>query len=151
MEGSKRDKTDPPMFSPDKDFHRYRRQVANWLDMVVPSSKPPSDKIYKTAPATLGRLLYDRGLPAAQQSMVDEAQSKGLLIYKKDDQVKAVMEIVNLIAVDAPNASVTRLINSFNKVKSCRRLKTEDVRTCISRFQGSAGEHLMHAGKTSSS
>ena len=151
MEGSKRDKTDPPMFSPDKDFYQYRRQVANWLDMVVTSSKVPYDKIYKTVLATLGRLLYDRGLPAAQQSMVDEAQSKGLLNFKQDDQVKAVMEIVNLIAVDAPIAIVSRLINSFNKVTSCRRLKNEDVRTFISRFQGLAAEHLMHAGETSSS
>ena len=83
--------------------------------------------------------------------MVDEAQSKGLLNYKQDDQVKAVMEIVNLIAFDAPIASVTRLINSFNKVTSCRRLKKEDVRIFISRFQGLAAEHLMHAGETSSS
>ena len=61
--------------------------------MVVTSSKVPSDKVYKTGLATLCRLLYDRGLPAAQQSMVDEAQSKGLLNYKQDDQVKAVMEL----------------------------------------------------------
>ena len=148
MEGSKLDKTDPPMFSADKDFYQYRRQVANWLDMVVTSSKVPSDKVYKTVLATLGHLLYDRGLPAPLQSMVDEAQSKGLLNYKQDDQVKAVMESVNLIAVYAPIASVIRLINSFNKVTSCRRLKNEDVRTFISRFQGLAAEHLMHAGET---
>ena len=151
IEGSKRDKTDPPMFSPDKDFYQYRRHVANWLDRLVNSSKVPPDKIYKTVLATLGRLLYDRGLPAAQQSKVDEAQSKGLLNYKQDDQVKAVMDFVNLIAADAPIASVTRLINSFNKVKSCRRLKNEDVRTFISRLQGSSAEHLMHAGETPSS
>ena len=151
MEGSMRDKTDPAMFSPDKDFYQYRRQVDNWLDMVVTSSKVPSNKIYKTVLANLGRLLYDRGLPAAQQSMVYEAQSNGLLNYKQDDQVKAVMEIVNLIAVDAPIASVTRLINSFNKVTSCRRLISEDVRTFISRFQGFGAEHLMYAGEASSS
>ena len=66
MEGSKRNKTDPPMFSPDKDVYHYRRQVANWLDMVVTSFKVPSDKVYKTVLATRGRLLYDRGLAAAQ-------------------------------------------------------------------------------------
>ena len=137
------------MFSPDKDFYQYRRQVANWLDMVVTSSKVPSHNIYETVLSTLVRLLYDRGRPAAQQSIV--AQSKGLLNYMQDDQVKAVMEILNLFAVDAPIASVTRLINSFNKFTSCRRLKNEDVRTFISRFQGLAAEHLMHAGETSSS
>ena len=83
--------------------------------------------------------------------MVNESQSRGLLNYKQDDQVMAVMEIANLIAVDGPIASATRLINSFNKVTSCRRLKNEDFRTFISRFQGLAAEHLMHASETSSS
>ena len=151
MEGSERNRTDPPMFSPNKDFYQYRRQVANWLDMALTSSKVPSDMVYKTVLATLVRLLYDRGLPAAQQSIIDEAQSRGLLNYKQDDQVKGLMEVVNLIALHAAIAIVTRSINSFNKVTTCRRLKNEDVPTFISRFQCLAAEHLMHAGETSSS
>ena len=74
MEGSKRDKRDPVMFSPDKDLYQYRHQIANLVDMVVTCSKVQSDTIYNTVLATLGRLLYDRRLPAAQQSIVDEAQ-----------------------------------------------------------------------------
>ena len=90
--------------------------------MVVTSSKVPSDKVYKTVFATLGRLLYNHGLPAAKESMVDEPQSNGLRNYKQHDQFKAVMETVNLIAVDAPIASVTRLKNSLNTVTSFHRL-----------------------------
>ena len=91
MDHSKRDKTDAPMFPLDNDFYQYRRQVANWLDMVVTSSKVPSDKVYRTVLADLGLLLYNRGLSASQQSIGNEAQSKGLLNYKQDDQFKAVM------------------------------------------------------------
>ena len=57
---------------------------------------------------------------------------------------------MNLIAFDAPIASFTRLINSLNKVTSFRRLKNDDVRTCISRFQCLAAEHLMHVSENSS-
>ena len=84
--------------------------------MLVPFSKCPLDKVYKTVFATQGRLLYGRGLPAIQQAIVYEAQSKGLLNYRLCDQIKAVIEILNLIAAYAPISNVTRFINSFKKV-----------------------------------
>ena len=91
--------------------------------MFVSSSLVPSFKVHKTFPATLGLLLYYRRLHAGLQSMVDEAKSKYLLNYKQDDQVKAILEVLGHIAVDAPISSITRLINSFNNVTSCRCLK----------------------------
>ena len=150
-QGKGRGPTDPPRFSANKDLHVWRKQVANWVDLVATAAEKGSDKLYKTVFATLGRQLYDRGLPQAQMSIVDEAQQRGLIDYKQEDQVKAVKEIVDLIAVDPPIAVVTRLIDSFNQVTNCRKRRGEDLNSFVSRFQGLAAEHLMHAGATSSS
>ena len=63
----------------------------------------------------------------------------------------AIREIIELIAVDLPIAVVSRLIASFNKVTSCRRRRSEDLNTFVSRFRGLAADHLMHGGLSSSS
>ena len=84
--------------------------------MVQTAAEKETDRTYKTIWATLGRWFYDRALPSAQQSIVDEAQAKGVIDYKQDNQIAAVKDIVELIAVDPPIATVSRLISSFNKV-----------------------------------
>ena len=91
-------------------------------------------------------------LPRAQKSIVDEATEKGLLDYDQTDQVKAVSEIVELIAVDPPIAIVTRLISVVQQSLSrAMRRKNEDLNSFVSRFRGLAAEHLMHAGPYNSS
>ena len=107
--------------------------------------------MYKTIFATLANHLYDRGLPSAQKSIVDEAKAKGLINYKQEDQVTAVREIIELIAVDPPIAVVSRLIQSFNAVTNCRRNRSEDLGSFVSRFRGLAADHWMHGGLSSSS
>ena len=50
----------------------------------------------------------------SQRSLVDDEISKGMIdLYKEDDQVETVLKIVNLVAVDAPIAQITRLINTY--------------------------------------
>lgn len=74
----------------------------------------------------IGQTLYTRGLPHEQQSIVDEAQSKVTINYvQSDEPVKAVLDIVKVVAVDQSIAKVTRLISSFNRVTSCCRSNTE--------------------------
>ena len=68
-----------------------------------------------------GRQLYERGFPSAQQSIVDEAQAARTIDFKQNDQVAAVRDIVNLIVIDPPVAMVSKLINSFHRVSTCRR------------------------------
>ncbi len=65
---------DPPMFSPQDDMSTWRREVANWVDLITAGADNGEDKLYKTVKATLGTQLYNRGLPRAQKSMVDYAQ-----------------------------------------------------------------------------
>ena len=78
-QGKGRGPTDPPRFSANKDVHVWRKQGANWVDLVATAAEKGSDNLYKTVFATLGRQLYDRGLPQTQMSIVDEAQQRGLI------------------------------------------------------------------------
>ena len=55
--------------------------------------------------------------------MFDEIQAKKNFEYKQEDQIAAVADILELIAVDPPIEVVTRLIKSYTKVTTCRRRK----------------------------
>lgn len=140
---------DPPYFRPDGDLQEWRRKVVRWVDLIKSAAEKGTDRTYKTVYATLGRQLYDRGLPSAQQSILDEAQAKMTINFKQEDQIKAVRDIVERIAADPPIAMVSRLITSFNMVSSCRRNKNEELSVSVSRFHGLAAEHLMHTNATS--
>ena len=138
--------TDPPPYDPTGDHQEWRRNIARWVDTIAQAAEKGEDRMYKTVFATLANHLYDRGLPSESKSFVDEAQANGQINYKQDDQVAAVQEIVELLAVEPPIAVVTRLISSFNKVSMCTRRKNEDLSAFVSRFRGYAADHLMHAG-----
>lgn len=142
---SQRGVADPPMFSPNNDLYIWRKDIANWVDLIKVGAEEGEDKLYKTVFKTLGRQLYSRGLPQAQKSIVDHAQEIGKIDYKQTNQVAAVQQIVDLIAVDPPIVVVSRLIESFNRVSNCRRRKGESLSSFVSRFSGLASEHLMHA------
>ncbi len=76
------------MFSPQDDMSTWRREVANWVDLITAGADNGEDKLYKTVKATLGTQLYNRGLPRAQKSMVDYAQLMKQIDYKQEDQVR---------------------------------------------------------------
>ena len=138
--------TDPPVFDPSQDHQEWRRNIARWVDTISSAAEKGSDRMYKTVFATLANQLYDRGLPSAQKSIVDEAQANGSINYKQSNQIEAVKQIMELIAVDPPMAIVSRLITSFNQVTNCRRGRNEDLGAFVSRFRGLAADHLMHGG-----
>ena len=142
---------DPPVISPSADLQEWRRDISRWIDTIRSAALKDSDRMYKTIFATLANHLYDRGLPSEQKSIVDEAQLKGLIDYKQDDQIAAVREIIELIAVDSPIAVVSRLISSFHRVTDFCRRRNEDLRSFVSRFRGLAADHLMHGALSSSS
>ncbi len=39
---------DPPMFSPDKDYCSWRKDIANWVDLIKMGAEEGEDKLYKT-------------------------------------------------------------------------------------------------------
>ena len=141
----------PPAFDPSNDLQEWRRDVSRWVETITAAAEKGNDRVYKNLAATLARHFYDRSLPSAQKSIVDEAQAKGLINYKQDDQITVIREIIELIAVDPPIPVVSRLIASFNKVTNCRRRRSEDLNTFVSRSRGLAADHLMHGGLSSSS
>lgn len=75
---------------------------------------------------------------------MDEAQANGQINYKQGDQVEAVCQIVESVAVDPPIAIVSRLIASYNKVTNCWRRGHESLSFFVSRFRGLAADHLLH-------
>ena len=140
---------DPPRFTANMDLDVWRMQVSSLVHLVGNAVEKGSDNLYKTVFAAFGRQLYDSCLTQAQMGIANEAQLRGLIDYKQEDQVKAVNEIVDLIAADPPIDEVTRLIDFFNQVSSCRKRRGEDLKDFVSGFQGLAAKHLMHAGATS--
>ncbi len=134
-----------------KTHYVWRKDIANWVDLIKVGAEKGEDKLYKTVFATLGRHLYSRGIPHDQKSIVDHAQEIGKVDYKQDDQVAALQQIVDLITVDPPIAVITRLIESFNRVSNCRRRKNESLSSFVSRFSGLASDHLIHAGTSPNS
>ncbi len=101
---------DPPMFSPNKDQYIWRKNIANWVDLIKVGAEEGEEKLYKTVFKTLGRQLSPAGCRKRQKSIVDHAQEIGKIDYKQSDQVAAVQDIVDLIAVDPPIVVVSRLI-----------------------------------------
>ena len=95
--------------------------------------------------------MYERGLPSAQQSIVNEAQAAKTIDFKQNDQVAAVRDIVNLISIEPPIAIVSRKTSSLNKVSTCRRRKNELMSVFVSRFPGRSAENLMHSNASTSS
>ena len=71
--------TDPPVFDPSQDIFERRRNIARWVYKISTAASKGSDRLYKTIFATLANHLYDRGFPSTQKSIVDEAQTKGLI------------------------------------------------------------------------
>jgi hypothetical protein len=100
--------------------------------------------------AALGQQLY-RALPASQPNIVDEAQARGAINFRQENQLKAVEKIVKLLATDPPMAIVSRHINTLSKVISCKRKPKEDINEFTSRFWGFAADHLMHTNASTSS
>ncbi len=104
--------------------------------------------MFKSLRAILTCQLYNVGLKHSHRRQVDYAQCQELINYKQDDQVKAVQEIIDLVAVEPPIVVVTRLIDSFNRVLSCTRRPSESLSSFVTRFTGLASEHLMQAGSS---
>lgn len=63
--------------------------------------------------------------------------------------MKAVLDIVNLVAKNSTLSKVTRLISPFKVVVNCRRKKDEKLSLFIDRFRGLAAKHLPHANASS--
>ena len=116
----------PPLFHPDGDFQDWRRRVAEWVGTMKKANDLGQDCAIKTKYALLARIFHSEALPEAQKSLVDDEVEKGKIDqYNDDDPVKTVLAMVNVVAVDAPIAQVTRLISTYQKVVSCQRKKDE--------------------------
>lgn len=91
----------------------------------------------------LDQTFYTSGFPREKESVVEEAKSKGIINYlQTDDPVQEVLDVVNLLALDPPNAQGTRLISSFKRVTSCRRPKNECIAIFFPRLLALAYIHL---------
>ena len=68
--------SDPPVFSPDGDLQEWRRKVGRWVDVVKAAHDNGTDSHFQTLFKILRRALFERGLPADQQAMVDELKRR---------------------------------------------------------------------------
>lgn len=94
-----------------KDMREWRKEVGRWVQLVKAANDVGTDRAFKTLFYILGQTLNLEGLPKEQQLIVDEAQSNHIIDYMQTESpVKAVMDIVKIVAVDPLIAMVTRLI-----------------------------------------
>ena len=103
------------------------------------AAREPNECQFNTIRATLGRKLYC-ALSASHRSVVDEAQVRGIVNYKQENQLRAVDELVKFIYTDTPMEVVSRLITIFNKVFGCKRKPKESLSTFVSRLLGLAAD-----------
>ena len=142
----------PPRFHPDGDLQDWRKLVAEWVATIKMGNDLGKDRSIKTKYALLACIFYSESLPDAQKSLVDDEISKGVIgLYNDDDPVQTVLKIVNIVAIDAPIAQITRLINTYQSVISCTRKKDERLSIFASRFRGLASKHLRYCGASTSS
>lgn len=72
-------------------------------------------------------------------------------VLQAKDNVKAVQDIVDLIARNKPISVVSRWMDWFKKVTNCKKRNIEDTPRFVSRFHGIDAEQPMRAGCMSSS
>lgn len=120
---------DPPRYEPKKDS----------VNLVKASTETGEGSTFKTFYSTLGQSYVKQAI-RDPEVRGEESQSKLHIDFKKDDQVKAVVEIVELLVVDPPIAVVLQLIISFNKLSTCQRGKHKYHWTFVSHFREIAAE-----------
>jgi hypothetical protein len=115
--------SEAPSFSAGQDLYSWRKAVAEWVDMVTTAASQSSDCHFKTVRVTLGRQLY-RALSASHRSVVDEAQARGAITYRQDDQVATVNELVHLQATDNPMAIASSQHSTKSSAASAGQRRT---------------------------
>ena len=141
------DYTKPPKFSPDSDFHDWRKRVAGWVATIKQAYTKGTDRSMSTKFTLLARIFYLEALPEAQRSIIDEDIANNVIdLYSDDDQIGMVLKMVNKVAMDAPIAQVSRLINTYQTLMTCKRKKDERLPVFAERFHGLAGKHLRQVG-----
>ena len=146
------DYTKPPKFSPDVDFHDWRKRVAGWVATIKQAYTKGTDRSMSTKFTLLAWVLYLEALPEAQRSIIDEDIAKNVIdLYSDDDQIGMVLKMLNKVGMDAPIAQVSRLMNTYQTVMTCKRKKDERLPVFAARFRGLSGKHLRHVGASPSS
>lgn len=140
----------PPVFHPQVEHHEWRRSVVRWVETISQVAETTNDSVYQTFKATLARQLYYHALPSAQKSLIDRHQAIGDIDYKQHDQVTAVRQIMDIVAVDIPADALHRHIASFEAVKGCQRRPNEDLLPFLFRFRSLAADYKLTAGLSSS-
>ena len=141
--------SDPPRFKIESKLE-YREDMESWIEVVA--QRATVDRHYKGICSSLA-LLVIQSLPKSQQELVNSAVARGEIIKKHPSfqmQLRAVQQIVALIAVDTPTEVVGRISQAFREVSTCQRGKNESLKKFAVRFQGLAEVYLRISGATES-
>jgi hypothetical protein len=89
------------VLTPGQDLYVWRKAVAECVGLAGTAARKPNNRQFKTIRATIGCYLY-RAIPTSYRIVVDEAQARGPVHYRQEDQLRAVGELVELTATDPP-------------------------------------------------
>lgn len=136
---------EPPVFSLENKLE-YREKMEQWIELVA--QRATVDKTFKGICSSLG-LIVMGSLPKSQQQVINAAISRGEIVKKHPSfqmQLRAVQQMVALVAEDTPIEQVARVAQAFRNVSKCVRAKGESLKKFAIRFQGLAQLYLRVSG-----
>ena len=141
----------PPEFRPDIDFQEWRKSVAVWVTTLKRANDKGNNRELSTCFMIPSDVFLQEAIPRDHRALIEEAISSGTINTDDDDPIAPVVAMVNILAVDGPNAQVSRLISTHKNVVSCIRQKNEKLVVFASRLCDLAGKHLRQTGTSSAS
>lgn len=136
---------EPPVFVLENKLE-WREEMESWIELVA--QRATVDKTFKGICSSLA-LLVMGSLPKSQQQVITGAMSRGEIVKKHPSfqmQLRAVQQMVALVAEDTPIEKVARVAQAFRNVSQCKRSKGESLKKFGIRFQGLAQQYLRVSG-----
>ena len=136
---------DPPVFSLENKLE-YRENMETWIELVA--QRATVDKTFKGICSALA-LTVIASLPKSQQEVVNAAIARGEIVKKHPSfqmQLRAVQQIIALVAEDSPLEKVSRVAQAFRNVSKCTRDKGESLKKYAVKFLGLAELYLRVSG-----
>ena len=136
---------EPPVFSLENKLE-YRENMETWIELVA--QRATVDKTFKGICSGLA-LTVIGSLPKSQQEVVNAAIARGEIVKKHPSfqmQLRAVQQIMTLVAEDSPLEKVARVSQAFRNVSKCTREKGESLKKYAVRFLGLAQLYLRVSG-----
>jgi hypothetical protein len=126
-------KLDTPTLDQSTDTYIWFKAVRDLSELILQGAATGSNRAYTNQLATMAHQLYGHPRSLNNRSWTN-AQAHGQVSSRQDDQVAAVVQIINLLAKEPAMSLVSRLVKTLNDAIECKRGTAERLSTFVSRF-----------------